>query len=249
MGSVMDEFEFIAEEIVEDNSTFEDDSNELVVKAENFIDSASKYPDKTYQGIPIKQYIQCISIGETEIVSWNHVKWTMNVNKLKDLDDNKLEEFVVPSFVEELDGIGNKEGAEFGFNQSGRNKLRYIYIPENVIVIAPYTFAFYKKLENIEFSDNSKLIYLGAYTFVGCDKLHTVDLRKCKELDEIKDGTFDNSAVKVLKISSNIKKMCSLDKTNIETVYVDNNIYSAEEFNDLIKDAEEKETETVGYDF
>lgn len=237
MGAVLDEFGFLVEEEIEDNSTFEDDSNNYIALAKQFIDSIGNFPDRTYQGIPIQAYADSIHIGKSDIVPWEHVKFTLNVNNLKDLSNHRLEDFIIPSFIEEIESIGDKAGAEFGFNQSGRNVLKYIEIPSSVIVIAPNTFAFYKKLENIVFKENSKLIYLGEQAFVGCESLHTLDLRKCVDLDEIKDGTFDCSGIHTLKISSNIKKICNLSNTNIKTVYVDNEAYKIKEFNQLMEDS------------
>lgn len=237
MGAVLDEFDFLVEEEQEDNSTFEDDSNNYIALARQFIDSIDKFPDRTYQGIPIKAYADAICIGESDIVPWEHVGFTIDVNKLKDLSNHKLEEFIIPSFIEELESIGDKAGTEFGFNQSGRNILKYIEIPSSVIVIAPNTFAFYKKLENIKFKENSKLIYLGSQAFVGCESLHTLDLRKCHDLDELKEGTFDGSGIQTLKISSDIRKMCSLSNTNIKTVYVDDEAYPIKEFNQLMRNS------------
>lgn len=237
MGAILDEFDFLVEEEQQDNSTFEDDSNNYIALAKQFMDSIDKFPDRTYQGIPIKAYADSIYIGESDIVPWEHVGFTIDVNRLKDLSNHRLEEFIIPSFVEEIESIGDKAGTEFGFNQSGRNVLRYIEIPSSVIVIAPNTFAFYKKLKDIKFKENSKLIYLGSQAFVGCESLHTLDLRGCQDLDELKEGTFDGSDIQTLKISSNIKKMCSLYNTNIKKVYVDDAAYSIEEFNRLMKDS------------
>ena len=236
MGAVLNEFDFLIEEDVEDNSTFEDDSNKYIEIANKYMESSKLFPDRTYQGIPMSAYINSIYIGESNIVPWNHVGFTMNVNDLKDLSNHRLEEFIVPDFIEELESIGDKAGTEFGFNQSGRNNLKYIEIPTSIIVIAPSTFAFYKKLENIKFKKNCRLIYLGSQTFVGCDSLHTLDLRNCINLDELKDGTFDGSNIQTLKISSNITKMCDLSKTNIKTVYIDDTAYNIEEFNNLMND-------------
>lgn len=233
----MDEFEFLVEEEVEDTSTFEDDSNNYINLANQFLESIEAFPDRTYQGIPIKAYADSITIGESNIVPWEHVGFTIDVNKLKDLANHRLEEFIIPSFIEELESIGDKAGTEFGFNQSGRNNLRFIEIPKSVIVVAPNTFAFYKKLESIKFEKNSKLIYLGSQAFVGCESLHTLDLRNCIDLDELKEGTFDRSGITTLKISSNIKSMCSLSNTEIKTVYIDNEAYSIEKFNQLMDDS------------
>lgn len=244
MGDIADEFDFLIEEEVESNkserkTTFEDDSNACVVAAKQFLDNAKASGNRTYQGIPMGAYVDSITLGESDIVPWNHVKFTLDVAKLKNLGNNMLEELIIPTFVEELESIGDKAGTEFGFNQAGRNRLKYIEIPQNVIVIAPSTFAFYKKLETINFKENSKLIYLGSQTFVGCELLHTLDLSNCEDLDEIKNGTFDGSAIQVLKLNSNISKMCNIVNTDIKTVYIDDTAYSRQEFIQLVRDTKD----------
>lgn len=236
MGEILEEFSFLVEDETdktENNSNFENDSSNYIYLARRFLDTVKTFPEKTYQGIYVKSYADCISIGKSNIVPWEHVSFTIDVNKLKDLSNNKLETFIIPSFVEEVNSIGY---TEFGFNQSGRNILKYIEIPSSVVVIEPNTFAFYTKLENVKFEKNSKLLYLGSQSFVGCGNLHTLDLRNCIDLDEIKEGTFDGSAITTLKISSNINKMCSLKNTEIKKVYIDDESYKIEEFNRLMED-------------
>lgn len=236
VGEILDEFNGLLEEQVEDNSTFEDDSLILVNRANMFLDKLYKSQETSYFGIDKHSYIDCISIGKTERMPWEHVKFTIDVSKLKDLAYNKLEEFIVPAFVEELESIGEDGEDGFGFNQTCRNILKFIEIPSSVVLIAPYTFAFYKKLQTIKFMKDCKLIYLGTQAFAGCESLHTLDLRNCKDLDEICEGAFDLSNITILKINSNLKNMCKLDNTIIEKIYVDDRCYSRKEFEQLIID-------------
>jgi len=103
----------------------------------------------------------------------------------------------------------------------------------SVIVIAPNTFAFYKKLKTINFEENNKLIYLGNGAFAYCENLHTVDLRKCENLTEIKKNTFLNSGIRHLKISHNITRMsieCITNMPYIKNITLDNTCYKASEF-------------------
>ena len=92
-------------------------------------------------------------------------------------------------------------------------------------------------------------MYLGKQAFACCEKLQCVDLRQCIYLEEIKDGTFDNSGVTTLKISSTINSMCDISNTKIETVYIDNDKYTIAEYNKLIENAGGIFWEPVGYDF
>lgn len=259
MSNIMDEFEFLIEEQeqlepeietisettdsdVEDNHEFDfllhDSSNDTSFQEDSasYIEMANKFLSNknTYQGLQMQSYIDCISIGHSDIMPWEHVKFTINSMKLKDISGHRAMEFSIPSFVEEVESIGDKDGTEFGYNQYGMNNLRFINIPYSVTVIAPLTFALYKKLEVVNFAENSSLIYIGSQAFVGCESLKILDLRNCIYLDTIQDKTFNSSGIEVLKISSSIQKICSLDNTNIKTVYIDDDKYSIAEYNKLM---------------
>ena len=101
MGVITEEFDFLIDN-TEDNSTFIDDSNEMIKRAQEFIEQASKYPNRTKQGIQLSNIVDCITIGKSDIYNEEHVIFTLNVNKLKDVSNSRLIEFEVPSFVEEL---------------------------------------------------------------------------------------------------------------------------------------------------
>lgn len=221
--SVLDEFEFLLEEEPVETTHLED-SQILVEQAKRFLDKCNSNPEETYQGIRLSDFAKCISIGISAIIPWEHVTFTLNVNWLKDIANDKLEVFNIPSFVEELESIGDKDGTEFGYNQSGRNNLKTIFIPSSVIAIAPNTFAFYKKLENIKFENNCKLMYLGKQAFVGCESLHKIDLRNCIYLEDIQENTFMDSGIEILKIHNQINYNDSfkqaLDNSNIKTVFI-----------------------------
>ena len=81
---VTNEFDFIMED--EDTSTYIDDSDELINQAKDFIDKALKFSDRTYQGISVTDISELIFIGETDVMPWNHVSFTLDVNKLKDVN-------------------------------------------------------------------------------------------------------------------------------------------------------------------
>ena len=68
-------------------------------------------------------------------------------------------------------------------------------------------------------------------------------------LDEIRNNTFANSAVKVLKINSTIQSICSLENTNIETVFIDSDKYDIKTFNRLIKESNGVFWGQLGYNF
>lgn len=237
--SITDEFEFIMQDEIEDTSTFEDDSNDLISIANKFIDNVSVYPDRTYQGISVQSIRDCLYIGETDIMPWKHVGFTIDVSKLKDVSGGRLEELTIPSFIEELESIGTRGGTEFGYNQFGRNNLKKIFIPSSLVVIAPLTFAYYRKLENVTIEKNSKLMVLGSKAFACCENINTLDLRNCEYLDEIHDDTFAKSSLRVLKLNSNINKVGQLLDTSIETIYIDNEKYSKDEFDKFVKESGE----------
>ena len=245
--TLSDEFEFLNEN--DDTSTYEEDSESLVNEAKSFINKSHKFSNVTYQGISVLSICESITLGNSSIMPWNHVKFTIDVNKLKDLNNDRIIELYIPSFVEELESIGDKAETEFGYNQAYRNNLKEVFIPKNIVVIADNTFAFYKKLEKISFEKDCKLMYLGEQAFACCEKLQMVDLQNCIYLDEIRNNTFANSAVKVLKINSTIQSICSLENTNIETVFIDSDKYDIKTFNRLIKESNGVFWGQLGYNF
>lgn len=223
MGVITEEFDFLIDN-TEDNSTFIDDSNEMIKRAQEFIEQARKYPNRTKQGIQLSNIVDCITIGKSDIYNEEHVIFTLNVNKLKDVSNGRLIEFEVPSFVEELKSIGYEDGNEFGYNQSHRNYLKTIVIPKNLKIIAPNTFAFYKNLENIIFEDSCKLLYIGSQAFACCGKLHSVNFQKCKELEDIPNDIFDGSNIEVLKLPDGFNY--NMQNTEIKTIYIGKEKYN-----------------------
>lgn len=230
MGEILDEFEnMVVEE--EDNSTFQDDSLKFVEEAQRFKDNLGTI--KTYQGIPSEYIIDNIKIGETEIMPWKHVSFVLDVNKLQDIGLDKSTEFIIPPFVEELYSIGN---TEFGFNQTSKNALKSISIPKSVAVIDPNTFILYNKLTNINFEENSKLMYIGSQAFACCESLHKVDLSNCVYLDTIPKDAFSGSNISRLKLNSNIKEFEELENVpNLKCIYIGKYKYTVDEFNTLFK--------------
>lgn len=215
MGNVLDEFDFLL-----DKSTFIDDTNNLIDKANKFIDNANKNPDCTFQGIKLIDIAACISIDKSDIYNETHVIFTINLNKLKDINNEPIREFKVPDFVEELQSVGDKEGTEFGYNQSHKNFIKTISIGKELKILASNVFALYKNLENINFEKDSQLIFIGSGAFACCEKLKILDLRNCTELDEIHDGALDGSGIETLKVCNTFKNIGKTDNINIKTVYI-----------------------------
>lgn len=224
MGVVSDEFNFLIADEIECETTFEDDSKEYVEQANRFLEQAKQYADRTIQGIPASSIAECISICKTDIMPWEHTVFTIDVNKLKNIGNIRLSELKIPAFIEEVQSIGDKAETEFGFNQSHRNYLKTIYIPKSVAVIADNTFAFYKNLENVIFEDESKLIYIGEQAFACCEKLHSIDFRKCKELDSIHCNVFSGTHIETLKLAKVLENLDNI--ADIKTLYIGNNKYN-----------------------
>lgn len=231
MKSLVEEFEFLFNEEEYDDKNFMETSKKLVSEVNNFKKKSEMFPKATYQGISVNNICRCLYCKKTEIADWEHVMFFIDLGILKDVNNDRLTELYVPTFVEEIQGSCNKVNTEFGFNQTARNNIEYIKIPKLVTIIAPSTFAFYKKLESIQFEEKSKLIYLGDYAFANCEKLSTLDLSKCEMLDTIKQHTFENSGIKHLKISTNITCMFPIENTKIIDVTVGEQIYNIKEFN------------------
>lgn len=222
-GSILDEFEFIIGE--EDDTDYTHDSNNLISQAKLFMNNNSIY---SYQGINKENISKLISLSESDIIPWEHVKLTISIEKLRPITGERLKELIIPSFIEELAGTNN---SIFGQNDTTINHLKYVRIPRNVIVIAPHTFSMYTKLEKVIFENNSKLLSLGDYAFACCDNIHTLDLSECGYLDIIKGNVFKHSNIKVLKLNSNLKHIDTLEDTNIEKIIIDNITYTQSEFN------------------
>lgn len=235
MGILLDEFDFLIEE--EKETTFEEDSTFLVNEAKTFISKSEQMPDRTYQGIPVKGICDCISIGKTDIMPWEHVTFTLDFEKIRCIGKKKLEDFTIPPFVEEVRSIDNNDNNKFWCNQALHNSIRHLIISKNVIAIAPNTFSFFTNLENIKFEKDSKLIIIGPGAFSFCNKLHKLDLRKCIELDELPSRLLCGTAVDVLKITKNIETMHSdtLLDSSVKNVVVDKDNYNIWDFEERIK--------------
>lgn len=242
--TLQSEFEFLIQEEKEDNLTFEDESNMYIEQANKFIDNISLYPGRTYQGIDLNAIKESIFIGKTDVMPWDHVSFTINVNSLKDINNDRLKELFIPPFVEELESIGNRDGSEFGYNQFGRNKLKKVIIPKSIVYIAPKTFAFYRSLENVEFEQGSRLLSIGTQAFIACNNIRTIDFRNCENLDEIKEGTFEASGLTTLKINSNTKKIFDISNTDIKTIFIDSERLTAKQFIEI-----QQHIDIVDYNF
>jgi len=230
MGEIVNEFEFL--ESKEKETSIEEESQKLVDYAKQFIDKSNQFPNKSFQGIPVANICKCIDICESSIMPWNHIRFTIDVESLKDLSGNRLIDFSIPFFVEELEGLGNKAEAESGYNQTVHNGIKSISIHKNIMIINSETFALYRKLENIIFEKDSKLLYLGPQTFVGCKSLHKVDLRNCTELETLANNLFTDSAVETVKLNSNIQTISrkAFDGSLVKHIYINNHKYKTEDF-------------------
>lgn len=235
MGAIVDEFEFLEPE--EKETSIEEDSKRLVNYARYFIEKSNKFPNESVQGISVTNISKGITICESNIMPWEHVKFTLNVDELRDLNRDKLVDFSVPFFIEELESIGDRAGTEFGYNQTCHNNLRSVSIHKNVMIINSGTFLLYRKLENIIFEKDSKLLYLGPQAFVGCKSLHKIDLRNCTELETLANNLFTDSAVEVVKLNSNIQTISrrAFENSNVKTVYINEHKYKIEEFLDRLE--------------
>lgn len=225
---LLKEFEFLLDDEVD--TTYEEDSDALIKDAYKFLNDTKN----TYQGIEIKNIKELISIGKTQSIPWNHVVFTIDVSRLKPISGDYLRDFIVPSFVEELNNIGYNNGTEFGYNQAYRNKLKHIEIPSNIIVMSNNIFTMNFNLEKVSFKPDCKLLKLGNNAFSLCDKLNTLDLRNCVYLDTLDEKVFTDSNIIKLKINSNIQHMNPLENTKIQYIYIDNQKYNIAEFNEKL---------------
>lgn len=230
MGEITSEFEFL--ESHDKEISIEEESKKLIEYAKQFQENGAKRLNKTFQGLTFSSICKGIDICESNVMPWEHVKFTLNVNELKDINGSKILEFSVPFFVEELESIGDKDGTEFGYNHTTHNNLKSIFITKNVMIISSATFLLYRKLEHVTFEKGSKLVYLGPQSFLGCSSLHKLDLRNCTELETLANNLFEDSAVETLKISSNIQTISrrTFDNSNVKFVYVDNHRYKIDVF-------------------
>lgn len=248
MGELLSEFS----DLLAVETTYEEDSAKLIEDAKRFIHNSALHPKCTYQGISVNNICNCIGIGRTELVTWEHVSFTIDLEFIKDINNGKIEVLSIPTFTEEVRSSGKKLSEQFGFNQNIRNNIKTIKIPLCTTVIAPSTFAFFKKLEHIEFEESSRLMYLGDYAFAYCESLNTLDLRECKFLEEISKNTFLNSGIKHLKISSSIRKMYPIRDCELQYITIDKHRYTIDEFNSQLNDAGEVfwySMDSSGYDF
>jgi len=230
MGEIVSEFEFL--ESTEHEPSLEEESQKFVDYANQFLCKSEQFPNKSFQGISVLSICNGINICESSIMPWEHVKFTLNVNELKDLNGDRLVDFSIPFFVEELESIGDKAGTEFGFNQTGHNNLRNISIHKNVMIINSETFLLYRKLENVIFEKDSKLLYLGPQAFLGCKMLHKVDLRNCEELETLANNLFTDSGVEIVKLNSNIQTISkrAFEGSIVKYVYINEHKYKIDDF-------------------
>jgi len=239
------EFDFLLENEDDIDIDYEADSINYIIQAEKL-----KNKDTVY-GIKAEQLFELFCFNKTVIMPWKHVTMYLDTSRLNDINGDRIVEFSVFDFVEELNTFPN-EHLGFGYNNSHRNMLTSINIPKNLVVINDNVFAFYKRLKNITFESGSKLLRLGARTFACCEKLTKLDLSKCEFLDTIPEMLLYESGVKELCISSNITNIHkrAFDGCKLSTVYVDDDKFTFEEFMArLIENNYEPFWGTASYDF
>lgn len=213
------------------NETFEDISKKYIAIAQN-IDKIS-----TYYGIRTDRLKSTFRYGKTKLLGWEHVTMLLDSNKLSDISGTPAEDLRVFDFVEEIDTIKDSNG--LGYNNCLSNMIKTIVIPKNVTVINSTVFAFYKKLTTIIFEEDSDLMFLGSNQFCHCNKLTSVDLTPCKQLEHLGKGMFSGSGVKTVKLPSSIRTIdpSAFAHSDVKTVYIDNNKYTINEFMDELKNS------------
>lgn len=225
MSQIIDEFEPFLEDDEPIEADFESNSKHLIEQAKNI------RALETIYGINALTVYKQLTFGKTSYIPWDHVTLYMDTNKLLDINGELITELRIFNFVEEV-AIGSNTDIGFGFNNSYRNRLKVITIPENVIVLDNKIFAFYKNLKSITFESNSKLLRLGNEAFAYCENLHTLDLRNCTELDELPDNFIEYSGVSVLKLSSNLKRVSrnAFSQADLKCIYIDDDKYTFDMF-------------------
>jgi len=222
MGKLLDDFaEFIDEE--DEDEDYERVSLQNIKKAQDICTRRS------YYGINPNNLLAQFKYNNTKLLPWKHVTMSLDTNNLVTISGDKLEEFRVFEFIEELDCIGENG---IGFNNCNLNRLKVVTIPKQVLVINNSCFAFFKKLHTINFEDDSELLYIGNNVFAYCKELKVVDLSMCYKLEQLGKDMFIGSGVKTIKLNSNIKYIDNntFRGSNIQEVYVDNYRYEMEEF-------------------
>lgn len=228
MSDLLDEFSDMIDEQAEIDNLPENVSKRLLVSYQEFLDN----PSKTFSGVDKNSIQACLKVCETEEMPWEHVCMAIDVSVLRDISKPRLSNFSIPPFVEELEGIGNKNNSGFGFNEFGRNHLKSVVIPSSVCVISKETFAFYRKLESVTMPQESKLRNIGKDAFAYCENLKELDLSNCEYLQYLPEYLIASSGTKKLRINSSIQSIHpdTFKASSLDTVYVDNDKYSFTEF-------------------
>lgn len=229
--TLVDEFSDFLEE--DKDCSSESDTNLYIEKYNEFCNSRIT----TFSGVSKDSIKQCISIESTQYIPWKHTSLTLDISVLRDISKPRITEFNVPSFVEELQCIGDKNHSGFGFNEYGRNHLKSIMIPSSIFAIANETFKLYRKLENIAIQDCSRLTIIGDEAFAYCENLKELDLSNCDKLRVIGDSIFAESSVKILKINSKTRNFNknTFNKSNLKSIYVDDTKYSFKYFMNMLE--------------
>ena len=220
---MINDFDFLLP--VEETKDFREVSKEFVLEAKKILDV------KSVQGIESSKMFKQMTFCETANVPWEHVTFNIDTNMLTDVSGERVKEIKIPGFVEEI-RTANYGVTALGANNCIGNCIENISIGKNVIVIGNETFSYYRKLKRVYFEEGSGLISLGVGAFSNCESLSALDLSRCEMLDVLPDYIVSNSAVKILKISNNIREISerAFNYSNIEKVSVGKQRYSFNEF-------------------
>lgn len=234
MGELLDEFSFLSFE--ESDKTIDNVSKQNVEQVSNFIKLSNKFPDRTYQGMLVKNIADCMSIESTDAMNWEHTVFTLDFELLRGIGATKLKEFTIPPCIEEVRTI-DINSDQFIFNQSIKNNIKRLSIPKSVLLIHNNTFSYFKNLETIKFEEGSRLLAIGSKAFACCEKLKTLDLRTCKELQDLPSKMLHNSSLEYLYLNGNIREIAPdcISEANVENIVVNDINYKANEFIERLK--------------
>ena len=220
-NSVLSEFEFMIDDDVPD---FEKESAELIAKARQI------QRVRTLNGIDTRKISEHLRFNATANIPWQHVTLNVTPSLFGDINNDRITDFVVFDFVEEIEtNLNNTLGI---INNSFRNRIEHLTITKNVKIINSYSFAFYKNLKAVEFEENSQLWCIGQSVFEHCVKLKTLDLSNCSELEFIPGNLVRDSAVMNLSLSTGVKRIVqgAFDDSSVKYIKIGKDKYKINDF-------------------
>jgi hypothetical protein len=274
--TLSDEFEFLmGDSDTVEKETDQSKTKDNIDKYREFVKEAESNNLLTYQGIISKNVADCMTIETNEILTDEHVVFTFDMCKLRDITDRPVKQFKVPEFVEEIRGdIKDNNIAEFSSRQLVCNRLQIVIIPSSVKLINSMTFLSSRNLERVivngekpedieseewfetGFSDKeSQLMFIGNQVFDGCDKLSVVDVRYSHNLSVVGKNLLSACALTNFKISDKIIVEDKLELladirqslNNKKKLTVDKKTYTPDELDNVIEEIKSNSNQT--YDF